>query len=609
MQLRSRSWMLVLIFTLNILACEAGWVSKFQCGSSELRDPRDTPFRIDSLRGKFESPTIFSLSILAIHNTTYFTCSNLDLPLLETSFRFHVLGIPVGQMESFHSECPLPITETLTPQEGTLFSNYEILYSFGNARRLQTAVAEIRFKTQDGAQLDCVAAKITPQIGTAASVIFTYLPAVVMALVGVASWKTHANDALRWISFIESRAAWSILGPMWEVISDLAVYLQYLQFIFLAGSLTLKYPGFYQPIVSQVAWSSLLYWMGPINHGFTYPGVEDGMYVTNGTYGLEYMSQTLGFPQMPDITIDSFINLSILLFAVVIISLILCLIMSRLNGGFHLTSVTWNAGCIIIGMALSFSSLPLLSYLSYELILIGYLPNYRIILVGLSIAVLVYSNFLITRHVQRQKELNDSSSPDFSQGARSAGSSMKPRQYLSQYLPAAIPLLQGIVIGGLQDWGLVQVLLLMGTEIILLLHMGISLRGRLFLSISAWQPRHHYKDPPNRSSALNNSHEETAENPYSNSHPPNSFQDSFDEFMEVPIRPNVDYSMRESDLFYGKSGNGFASPVPISQVLPEESQESRSTLREWAVRAAEILKPPKKKKEKGFQVMRPPRQN
>jgi hypothetical protein len=123
------------------------------------------------------------------------------------------------------------------------------------------------------------------------------------------------------------------------------------------------------------------------------------------------------------------------------------------------------------------------------------------------------------------------------------------------------------------------------------------------------QPRHHYKDPPNRSSALNNSHEEPAENPCSDSHLSNSFRDSFDELMEVPIRPNVDYSMRESDLFYGKSGNDSASPVPISQALPEESQERRNTLREWAARAVETLNPPKKKKEKGFQVMRSPRQN
>ncbi|KAJ5262843.1 hypothetical protein N7524_008148 [Penicillium chrysogenum] len=123
-------------------------------------------------------------------------------------------------------------------------------------------------------------------------------------------------------------------------------------------------------------------------------------------------------------------------------------------------------------------------------------------------------------------------------------------------------------------------------------------------------PRNHHKAPAIRSSALNNSHEEPAENS-SDSHPSNPFRDSFDELMELPIRPNVDYSMRESDLFYGKLSNGSAfSPVPVSQELPEESQESRHTLREWAARAVETLKPPKKKKkEKGFQVMRPPRPN
>ena len=115
MQRISRSWMLILIFTLNILVCEAGWVSRYQCGSSELGDPLDKPFRIDSLRGSLESSPILSLSILAIHNTTEVTCSDLDLPLLESSFQFHVLGIPVGHIEGFDSECPLPITNTLTP--------------------------------------------------------------------------------------------------------------------------------------------------------------------------------------------------------------------------------------------------------------------------------------------------------------------------------------------------------------------------------------------------------------------------------------------------------------------------------------------------------------
>lgn len=119
-------------------------------------------------------------------------------------------------------------------------------------------------------------------------------------------------------------------------------------------------------------------------------------------------------------------------------------------------------------------------------------------------------------------------------------------------------------------------------------------------------PRHHQKASANRSSALTNS-PEPAENS-SDSHPSNTFRDSFDELMELPIRPNVDYSMRESDLFYGKLGNGSASsPASISQELPEESQKNRNTMREWTARAVQTLNPPKKKKETGFQVMRPPR--
>ena len=116
MQRIPRYWMLILIFTLNILACEAGWVSKYQCSSSESGDPLDNkPFRIDSLRGSLENSPIFSLSILTVHNATEITCSHIDLPLLESSIQFHVLGIPVGHIESFNRKCPLPITGPFAP--------------------------------------------------------------------------------------------------------------------------------------------------------------------------------------------------------------------------------------------------------------------------------------------------------------------------------------------------------------------------------------------------------------------------------------------------------------------------------------------------------------
>ncbi|KAJ5200303.1 TRP-like family [Penicillium cf. griseofulvum] len=401
-----------LISTLNILVCQAAFVRKFECSSTETFNALDGPFRVESLHGtlgKIDNSTVLSLSILAIHDTARFTCSDLDLAWLEASLRFHVLGIPVGHVKNFSTNCPLPITKTLTPPEGSLFSSYELFYSLGNAHRLQTVVSDVDFRTREGVQLDCVTPKITPDIGTAASAIFTYLPAAVMVLVGIASWKTHANDGS--IMSIESRSPWSILGTVWRITLDLADYLRYLQFIFLTGSLTLGYPGFYQPIVSKVAWSSLLYWIGPIDHGFTYPGVEDGLYAVNGTYGLEYMAQTLGFPTMPDVMINSFINLFILTFGVVVGILILFLITSELGRGL-LSLVTWSAGIVLMGMILSLFSLPLLSFLSYEWILTGYLPKYRIIIVGFSVAIIVYSNLHITHHINRQTEASDCSSPD-----------------------------------------------------------------------------------------------------------------------------------------------------------------------------------------------------
>ncbi|CAG7919252.1 unnamed protein product [Penicillium olsonii] len=758
----------VILSTLNVLACQAAWVSKFPCSSVDY-DPLEGPFRIDSIRGTLETSngsTVLSLSILAIHDIARFDCNDLDLPRLEDSIRFHALGVPFGAITSLSSNCPLPIASTLRPPDGFLFSRFELLYSFNHPHRLQTAVADLSFRTHDGHELDCVVPRITPDIGTPASVVFTYFPAAVMVLVGIASWTKNRNDESAWSTLFGSRVAQSVLSSAWKVILELADYLRYLQFMLLAGSLTLDYPGFYQPVISQTAWSSLLYWTGPVDHGFTYTGVEDGLYVSNRSYGLDYMSQMIGFPTMPDIMIDAFINLVILVFAVFVLSLTLYLAMSQFGRSFHLSLVTWDAGFIFFGMILSFFSLPLLAFLSYELILIGYLPNYRIFLVAVSMAIIVYANFLITRHVNIRREPSDISSPDAAlPSSRLARCLQIAHKYLGQYLPASIPLLQGIIIGGVQDWGLSQALLLMGIEIVLLLHLTISLRERIIVSIPAWcgiarlfivcltltfaisknevakewvgyvllcfhgiviifgflcvavwrltqaiskkarpssrvqssgrsdsnsftlsyqgqhppsvrsegsgfplnrikknrhkpgfstsdepenpeilgksssssngpggsadqfptphHPKHYvtdfsafYRQP--RQSSLPPSHKETpsssgaskisydgvGENSCSDTSSSEP-RDSFDELMEVPIRPEVDYSVRESDAYYRVSANGLVAPTPNPAELAEETHRDRGSMRGWVARTAEMWNPPKK--EKGFQVMRPPR--
>jgi hypothetical protein len=324
-------------------------------------------------------------------------------------------------------------------------------------------------KSHNGVELDCAAANITPDIGTTASAALTYIPAGVLVLVGIASWQRHIHKLGR-NSLFEYSTARARHDPAWEIILDLADYLRYLQFIFLAGSLSIDYPGFYQPIVGQTAWSSLLYWTGPINHGFTYAGVEDGMYVSNASYGLEYMAQMIGFPEMPDIMLDAFINLFILVSAIIVVLLTLCLITPGSGQPPSLSSMIRQAGWIALSVTLSFFSFPLLSYMSYELILIGYLPNYRVTIVATMMAVLICSNYLNTRHYKNKQDQRDTSTPGISlQDDRSTHS----RELLAcfSFLPHAIPLLEGIMIGGLQNWGLVQLLVLGACELIVPLHM------------------------------------------------------------------------------------------------------------------------------------------
>jgi hypothetical protein len=197
------------------------------------------------------------------------------------------------------------------------------------------------------------------------------------------------------------------------------------------------------------------------------------------------MAQMIGFPQMPDIMLDAFINLFILVSALIVILLTLYLITSGSGQPLPVSPMVRQAGWIVLSVTLAFFSFPLMSYMSYELILIGYLPNYRVTLVGTMMAVLICSNYLNTRHYENEKEQSHTSSTGVSSQDDQRTHS---RELLARFsfLPHAIPLLQGIMIGGLQNWGLAQLLVLGACELIVLLHMILQPHARLFVSRTMW---------------------------------------------------------------------------------------------------------------------------
>lgn len=296
-----------------------------------------------------------------------------------------------------------------------------------------------------------------------------------MAIVGAAAWQTHAVEmgVDHFVDF--SSALVSHQGPVWETIMDTAVYLRYLQFAFLSSSLSIEYPGFLPPIASNVAWSSLMFWRGPYDGGLTWPGVEQGMYVSNATYGMDYMVRMLGFPRIMDFMFDAFLNLAILMGALLAVLCIIHVLASRSSPQ---SSTSWGGHSrklarMSVTVCLSLFSMPLLAYMSNDLMLMGYLPNYRVTLIGLTILALVYVHYLIMRpflHSKRGTVLPDESS-------RKSNHSFDVKgllRSLSRYIPHLMPLLQAVAIGALQDWGLVQVIVLCVTEAVILIHTALS---------------------------------------------------------------------------------------------------------------------------------------
>lgn len=92
--------------------------------------------------------------------------------------------------------------------------------------------------------------------------------------------------------------------------------LYYIQFVVLAGALSLNYPGYFQPAVSQASWSVLMFNESFVSHGNGTQSLVDGMYVVNGTYGLDRLSQLVGMTGVQDIWPGMVIWLLVILAAV-----------------------------------------------------------------------------------------------------------------------------------------------------------------------------------------------------------------------------------------------------------------------------------------------------
>ena len=252
--------------------------------------------------------------------------------------------------------------------------------------------------------------------------------------------------------------------------------LQYIQFVVLAGSLSLNYPGFFQPAVSQVSWSALMFNESFVSHGNGTQSLVDGIYNVNATYGLDRMSQLVGMTADKDIWAGMMVWLLVIIVALVALIQVgfLCrwiyrLVSNTQNEDLRAKNIPFSIGNAI-RIVFNYFLLPIVALSMYQLEVAGRSSAATVGLASISIAALVlFSAWLLWLIA-----------------------STRPRSYLFDDLPtvllygplyntysdnaatfALVPVMltfvRGIAIGAVQPSGIAQLVLLAICEVIQIL--------------------------------------------------------------------------------------------------------------------------------------------
>ena len=357
---------------------------------------------------------------------------------------------------------------------------YSIAHDMYSTYAFTSITANMRIQSGDasGQYYGCINAIITPDLGTTLNGLLRYLPLAILIVVGIATIMAAmlspwgSSDIFHWSSnFGRDEDLLRLVTPGF---SDC---LQYLQFIVFTGSLSLGYPGFYQPVVSRVGWSSLMFNESFVTGGDGRSGIVDGIYSvgTSSDYGLDRMGRLVGMSSSRNIWVGMIIWLVVIVAAVFVLIQLGFLARWVYRQVAHVPAEDlrskngpFTAGNMI-RVCLNYFLLPLVALSFYQLVIAGRGPSYAVALAAIClVAVILFCARLLFLFIKTQ-----------------------PRQYLFDdlftllaygplyntycdntatfaLLPIFITFLRGLAIGAVQPSGIAQIVLLGICEIILI---------------------------------------------------------------------------------------------------------------------------------------------
>lgn len=453
------------------------------------RDPKSTDGKIENLTYPYTKLTTLSKKINVLTYEPWKETSNFCGELvngtcpLGPSFNANASVLPShGDAHGDMTAYQLLLYNTLTvsfrsnPYDFPSFSLSHNFYSSYAFTSLTATFLIIDGDTQ-ATDLGCISAEITPDLGSGLSGLLTFIPFVVLVSVGFATafasvyspW--GSLDIFRWTSNYGRDA--DLLRLVTPGFGDC---LQYIQFIVLTGGLTLSYPGFYQPVVSKVSWSVLMFNESFVSKGKGSQSLVDGIYFTNGTYGLDNLSQLVGMSQVDDIWAGMIIWLLVILVA----------LMALIQTGFllrwiyrHLSDIQeedlraknmpFSVGNVI-RIVFSYFLLPIVALSMFQLVIASSSPIYTTVLAVILILALVgFAGWLlyIIASTRPRSFLFDDLPTVLLYGPLYNTYSDDAAAFA--LVPVLLTFIRGIAIGAVQPSGIAQIVLLAICEVITIL--------------------------------------------------------------------------------------------------------------------------------------------
>ncbi|KAL9561473.1 hypothetical protein ACKAV7_014320 [Fusarium commune] len=352
--------------------------------------------------------------------------------------------------------------------------HFTITSSFKRSAFLDTFRATLDMTAKDNESLSCIRAILTPAAPEPIRLLSLWLPITTFALTCIAAC---------WPAQQTTKSLTSKNGRIARAIDLLA----YIQFMFFSGALSLRYPGFFQPLVGLCSWSTLMLPAGlvEVNSPYARAGINDGIYEHNGTItgapGLELLTQMTGSPVKPQSWMNTFV-LSLIIFFFLYLSSYISFRLNNRDTASKCTISTLGAQLkdrywIVVRLFLSCFMLPISAWATYQF-LDDQIFGYRNSAMAIIILIVLLAGFWWSW--TRDSEMG---SLVIQSPGRLNKDPESGRQYYALVLFSLI-FLRGSVIGGLQTYTMAQLGALLGCELVQLLSMAYWTRFACFISLT-----------------------------------------------------------------------------------------------------------------------------